>query len=177
MSLACLQCFTFEKRIVQAGNNQTFENVLVNTGSAILWVGAGELEYVPGAYTQVYEVSYVNGTAYIDRVAIGEATATSQIIGAAAYYRGFTLLEPLDGVFGLGPSGSNDGDVSGYNATPTFVETLHSEGVIERAVFGLYVNPMGLDGTPQSDGEITFGGVDESRISGNITWFPQTPSS
>lgn len=65
---------------------------------------------------------------------------------------------------GLGPSGSNAGEVSGSTTTPTFVENLVSEGTIDEPVFGIYVGPLSDDA--ESAGEITFGGVDESRISG-----------
>lgn len=40
----------------------------------------------------------MNGTAYLDRVTIGDATTMSQIIGSAEYVSGFTLIEPLDGI-------------------------------------------------------------------------------
>lgn len=57
--------------------------------------------------------------------------------------------------------------MSGHDATPTFVESLLSEGSIDAAMFGIYVN--GLDaasGTQIGQGEITFGGIDDSRTSG-----------
>ena len=41
--------------IVQAGNGQTFSDVLIDTGSAILWLG-GETPYEPGPNTQAYVV-------------------------------------------------------------------------------------------------------------------------
>ncbi|KAI0959229.1 hypothetical protein AcW1_004113 [Taiwanofungus camphoratus] len=158
---------------VTAGNNQVFSNVLVDTGSAVLWVG-GEQKYVPGPNTQTinqtFSVGYgsggVNGTAYMDHVTIGSATASSQIIGSAGYMEGFTLVQPIDGILGLGPSGSNYHEVSGYNTTPTFVENLVSDGVIDKPVFGIYVSPLSESGIPEGSGEITFGGIDQSRISG-----------
>ncbi|KZT67473.1 acid protease [Daedalea quercina L-15889] len=166
---------------VQAGNDQTFSEVLVDTGSAILWVGAMQA-YEPGPNTQdineTFSVGYgvggVNGTAYKDRVTIGGATVDSQIIGSAGYMYGFTLEKPIDGIVGLGPSGSNYGEVSGQNTTPTFVENLVSEGTIDEPVYGIYVGPLSDDA--ESVGEITFGGVDESKISGDIAWFNQTSS-
>ncbi|KAI0922084.1 hypothetical protein AcW2_006878 [Taiwanofungus camphoratus] len=165
---------------VTAGNNQVFSNVLVDTGSAVLWVG-GEQKYVPGPNTQTinqtFSVGYgsggVNGTAYMDHVTIGSATASSQIIGSAGYMEGFTLVQPIDGILGLGPSGSNYHEVSGYNTTPTFIENLVSDGVIDKPVFGIYVSPLSESGIPEGSGEITFGGIDQSRISGDISWLPQ----
>ena len=66
----------------------------------------------------------------------------------------------------MGPSNSNDGDISGFNSTPTFVETLVAQNQISDPIFGIYIAPVGMDGTPQGNGEITFGGIDESKIQG-----------
>lgn len=67
---------------------------------------------------------------------------------------------------GLGPSGSNSGQIFGLGATPTFVETLFQNGVISEPTFGIAISPLGADGSTQSPGEITFGGVDPSKFSG-----------
>ncbi|EIM84930.1 acid protease [Stereum hirsutum FP-91666 SS1] len=184
---------------VQAGNNQTFSQVLVDTGSAILWVG-GEDPYEVGPNTvsinKTFSVGYgaggVNGTAYNDTVTIGDATVTSQIIGAAGYLTGFTLVSPIDGILGLGPPGSNAGEVLGFNgsSTPTFVENLLSQGAIDEPVFGIYVNSLntsegsgpinategsgsGSGAQEMGRGEIVFGGWDEGRVDGPLTWVPQ----
>ena len=68
---------------------------------------------------------------------------------------------------GLGPSGTNPGEVTGFNSTPTFVETLKSEGTIDESMFGLFLAPVDSStGIPKGQGEITFGGVDQSKIQG-----------
>ncbi|THH09069.1 hypothetical protein EW146_g8798, partial [Bondarzewia mesenterica] len=166
---------------VQAGNCQTFKDVLIDTGSAILWVG-GENAYEPGANTralnQTFSIGYgtggASGIAYLDKVTIGAATVNSQIIGSANETTAFTLVRPIDGILGLGPHGSNYGEVSGFNTTPTFVENLASEGTIDEAMFGIYVNGLDAsDGTEIGQGEITFGGIDESKIRGEMVWLPQ----
>ncbi|CCL99298.1 uncharacterized protein FIBRA_01314 [Fibroporia radiculosa] len=165
---------------VQTGDDQTFSDILIDTGSAILWVG-GQEKYIPGNYTheinQTFSVGYgtggVSGTAYVDRVTIGTATVDSQIIGDANYTDGFTLVEPLNGIIGLGPVGSNYGEVSGFNTTPTFVQNLYTEGKISHMIFGIYITSLSESGIPEGTGEITFGGVDQSRLSGDITWLPQ----
>ncbi|KAF8579061.1 acid protease [Ramaria rubella] len=142
---------------VQCGKNQIFNDVI----NATFGVG--------------YGTGSVSGNAFRDNVTIGEARAYAQIIGAANSTSGFNLVKPIDGILGLGPSGSNAGDVTGLNATPTFVETLVVENNIDHAVFGIFISPLGANGTPEGTGEITFGGIDESRIQGNITWVPQNP--
>jgi len=165
---------------VQCGKDQTFDDVLVDTGSAILWVG-GENPYVQGSNTEVinstfsvgYGIGGVSGIAYRDTVIIGDATGNNQFIGAANKTAGFNLVRPIDGILGLGPSNSNDGDISGFNSTPTFVETLVAQNQISEPIFGIYIAPLGADGTPQTSGEITFGGIDMSKIQDQVTWVEQ----
>lgn len=111
---------------VQCGKDQTFNDVLVDTGSAILWVGA-EKPYIQGSNTEVYvfrslyvlhlnfffiqrlysinstfSVGYgaggVQGIAYRDTVVIGDATGRSQLIGGANKTSGFHLVKPIDGI-------------------------------------------------------------------------------
>ena len=68
---------------------------------------------------------------------------------------------------GLGPSGSNGGEVSGFSTTPTFVETLVAQNQISEPIFGIYIAPLGADSIPEGTGEITFGGFDMSKIQGD----------
>lgn len=74
-------------------------------------------------------------------------------------------------IVGLGPSGSNDGDISGFSSTPTFVETLVAQNQISEPTFGIYIAPLGANGTPEGSGEITFGGIDQSKIQGDRAVF------
>lgn len=168
---------------VNCGNAQVFNNVLVDTGSAVLWVGGDQQVYVPGPHTEnikeTFSIGYgiggVNGTAFLDTVTIGEATANRAVIGSAAHMSGFNLVKPIDGILGLGPSGSNTGEVgSNGSSTPTFVESLVASKAISELVFGVYISPLSTEGMPEGTGDITFGGVDESRIKGDVTWVPQT---
>ncbi|OSX62922.1 hypothetical protein POSPLADRAFT_1046293 [Postia placenta MAD-698-R-SB12] len=156
---------------VQAGNDQTFNDILVDTGSSFLWVGAQEA-YAPGPYTQIinetFDANYgeggATGTAYIDRVTVGGVTASAAFIGAANNTEGFQIAEPLGGI-SMGPANTSFNVVSGYNTTPTFVQSLAAEGAIPAAMFGVYVSPLSASGEPGSTGELTFGGVDESKFS------------
>jgi len=161
---------------VKAGDGQSFTDVLIDTGSAITWVEG----YKPGPHTKpfnttfsiAYGEGYANGTEYTDKVSVGGATASAALIGAAKYTDGFQLVQPINGILGLGPTGSNLDEVAGYNTTPTFVETLHSEGVIDEPTFSILVNPLSSTGNPEGTGELSFGGVDQSKIEGNISWVP-----
>jgi len=115
----------------------------------------------------------VQGIAYRDTVIIGEATGRDQFIGAANKKSGFNLVKPIDGIIGLGPSNSNYGDISSFNSTPTFVETLVAQKQISEPTFGIYISPLGANGTPEGNGEITFGGIDKSKIQDQVTWVRQ----
>lgn len=70
---------------------------------------------------------------------------------------------------GLGPPYSNFGDIRGLGATPTFVQTLFIDKQITEPMFGIFINPLGTDGT--AEGKITFGGIDESKIQGDDAFF------
>ncbi|GBE84089.1 aspartic peptidase domain-containing protein [Sparassis latifolia] len=168
---------------LQAGNFQTWSNVLVDTGSCLVWVGGtDQQQYIPGSHSVPMNESFgagygsagASGTAYLDRVTLGEATVNRQVIGAANYSY-MSSFEPFDGILGLGVPGCNGGEVSGYSTTPTFVEGLVAEGSIESPVFGIYIPPLSEEGISEGTGDITFGGIDESRISGEIVWIPQIP--
>ena len=88
-------------------------------------------------------------------------------------YNGFVVSDYFTPSVGLGPPGSNFGEVSGHNTTPTFVENLVSEGVIPEPVFGIYLPPFSADGI--NVGEVTFGGFDPSRYEGEIEWIERNP--
>ncbi|KAH9951518.1 acid protease [Amylocystis lapponica] len=175
---------------IRAGLSQTWKNVLIDTGSAFLWVEGDNEQYIPGPFSHdmnaeftagygttntggIFDGGAATGNAYMDLVTVGEAVVASQIIGAATSIHFNAIEGDIDGVLGLGPRDSNQGQVSGYNTTPTFVENLASEGTIEKALFGLYIDPLGENGGSQGLGELSFGGIDQARISGEMTWVPQ----
>ncbi|THH28918.1 hypothetical protein EUX98_g5271 [Antrodiella citrinella] len=170
---------------VVTGKNQTFSDVLIDTGSAILWVGAEDaFESGPntkplGDFSIGYGAGGAKGPAYADTVTIGDATVKSQIIGAANSTTGFNLVKPIDGILGLGPADSNAGQITGHNSTPTFVESLVNEGTIQRAIFGIHISSLDpSSGQEITEGEISFGGVDEDKIIGDVVWLPQlTPTN
>lgn len=164
---------------VNCGGSQAFSNVLVDTGSCLLWVGTEGNFYSPGpdsvpmneSFGAGYGSGSVKGMAYYDRVTVGDTTVNSQIIGAANSSKFSPPAAPISGIFGLGPDGCNFNEVQGNYTTPTFLQALVAEGSIEKEVFGFYVPPY--DPTGSMQGEITFGGVDESRFTGDIVWVEQ----
>ena len=110
-----------------------------------------------GSATEVVGLQEIFG----DIDGIGKLLTVSRVAGAR-----WRLNDGLN-VVGLGPSDTNFGEVTGFNFTPTFVETLKAEGAIDESVFGLFLAPIDTEtGRPEGQGEITFGGVDQSKIQG-----------
>ncbi|EKM50134.1 uncharacterized protein PHACADRAFT_264694 [Phanerochaete carnosa HHB-10118-sp] len=168
---------------VTTGNDQTFDNVLVDTGSSLLWVGASS-PYVPGPNSkdtgETFGVEYDEGSAtglvYLDTVTIGSATVTNQYIGAANQTSLLADLDPLDGFIGLSFNGSNAHTISGIDGpTNTFFDSLVEEGVIEQALWSMVVPALDVAAGQQvGEGEILFGGYDASKVEGDIAWLDVT---
>lgn len=66
---------------------------------------------------------------------------------------------PMDGILGLGRATSNELGV------PTVMDVLMKQGKLEQNIVGIHIN-RASDNT--KDGEITFGGVDTGKFSGEI---------
>ncbi|GJE93295.1 hypothetical protein PsYK624_094540 [Phanerochaete sordida] len=168
---------------VTTGDDQTFENVLLDTGSGALWVGAST-PYIPGpnsvstgdSFIAGYDEGSAEGLVYLDTVTIGSAMVSNQFIGAANATSLPADLSPLDGFLGLALNGSNEHIFTG-NDTPTntFVDNLVQQGIIEHEIWSLVVPSLDPTSGPQSgEGEILFGGFDESKIQGDIAWVDVT---
>ncbi|EKM50131.1 uncharacterized protein PHACADRAFT_213887 [Phanerochaete carnosa HHB-10118-sp] len=161
----------------------TFGNVLVDTGSSSLWVGASS-PYIPGpnskATGETYSVGYDEGGAtglvYLDTVTIGSATVTNQYIGAANQTSLPVDLDPLDGFIGLSFNGSNAHTISGISEpTNTFLDSLVEEGVVGQALWSMIVPALDVAAGQQvGGGEILFGGYDASKVEGEIIWLDVT---
>ena len=98
-------------------------------------------------------------------------TIQGQSIGVASSATGFN---GLDGVLGLGPTGLTQGTTSGGGEIPTVVDNLFSQGTIPEEVLGVYFIPAA---ETSENGELTFGGHDESAIVGEMNYVPLTTTS
>ncbi|KFH73268.1 hypothetical protein MVEG_00486 [Podila verticillata NRRL 6337] len=134
---------------VGVGSPPTQYSLMLESASANTWVGAGK-SYVP------------------------TSTITDQSIGVASSSYGFT---DLDGVLGLGPIDSSVGTLSPHPTVkiPTVTDNLFSQGTIGAHEIGISTHPSTADG--DENGEITFGGVDSSKYTGDITYVPITSTS
>ena len=107
-----------------------------------------------------------------DTVSLSSSLVISgQSIGAATSSSGLDV----DGILGLGPTDLTMGTVAGTSQVPTVVDNLYSQKKISSAVVGISYNPV--SSSSQSNGELSFGGVDSSKFTGSITYAPITKQS
>jgi len=116
-----------------------------------------------------------SGTEFTDLVSIGPGLSISgQSIGVASTSQGFA---GVDGILGIGPVDLTLGTLSPATGTtiPTVTDNLFSKGTISAHSIGISFEPS-ITGN-DLNGEITWGGVDSSKLTGAITTIPVTKTS
>ncbi|KAF9316541.1 hypothetical protein BG003_001844 [Podila horticola] len=174
---------------IGVGSPPTYYNLIVDTGSSNTWIGATtayvetstssqtgdsvsesiiRVEYGPGSFS---------GTEYIDQVTLGSGLVLpKQSIGVASKSTGFS---GVDGILGLGPVDLTKGTLSPDTGStiPTVIDNLFSEGTIPAHLYSVSFEPITDSSGIQTNGEITFGGVDSTKFTGAITNTPITTTS
>ncbi|KAF8597294.1 acid protease [Ceratobasidium sp. AG-I] len=154
--------------------SQTF-NLIVDTGSSNTWVGAGS-PYNPGptsvndgrAVSIGYGSGFVYGVEYRDTISLGSLTGKNQSLSVSSYSQGF---DGFDGIIGFGPESLTKGTVGGsYELIPTVMQTLVNDGAIDQNVLGVYFQPVTGSSKSEANGELSIGGPDSSRYTGDITY-------
>ncbi|KAF7947584.1 hypothetical protein EAE96_008668 [Botrytis aclada] len=155
-------------------------SLIVDTGSSNTWCGAQsscEETSTGVASGGTVSVSYGSGSfsgrEYTDTVSFGGLTVKSQSIGAATSASGFP---GVDGILGVGPVDLTEGTVSGLSTVPTFMDNLKSQGSITSEVLGVYFKPESGSDDDDTNGELTLGGVDTTKYTGTLTYFPKATS-
>jgi Eukaryotic aspartyl protease len=93
-------------------------------------------------------------------------TIKNMTVGLATY------AFDAQGLMGMGfPAGEASVQTLG-TTTPTVLDQLVQQGLINRAAFSLYMNDLNAD-----SGSILFGGIDTSKYTGNLVSFPIQPNS
>jgi cathepsin D len=163
---------------------QTF-NVVFDTGSSNLWVPSKKCGLLDVAckthkkYDSSVSKSYVkNGTAFSIRYGSGSLTGflsqddvtfsslsvTGQVFAEATSEPGLAfVMGKFDGILGLAFQ-----SISVDNVTPVWYNLL-SQGKVTDPVFGVYLS---RNAQSKVGGEITFGGIDAARYTGDITYVP-----
>jgi len=154
--------------------------LLIDTGSSNTWVGA-QTKYAPTSTSKstknTVNVSYgsgsFSGTEYTDTVTLGDGLVIkNQSIGVASTATGFN---DVDGILGIGPVDLTSGTVSNTTTVPTVVDNLFSQGTIASDSIGISYVPSTT--TSAANGELTFGGTDSSKYTGEIAYVPITSTS
>jgi hypothetical protein len=158
---------------------QTF-TVVFDTGSANLWVPSkkfGSHAVYDHTRSSTYKadgsrfaIQYgsgpVSGTVSKDTLRIGSLTVANQEFAEITVTSGLGSLYStgkFDGILGLAFDSISE------NNLPTPFGTLVNNGALDEPVFAFY-----LGKTDGGIGELTFGGIDSSRYTGDITYVPVT---
>jgi hypothetical protein len=116
-----------------------------------------------------------SGTEYLDTVKLGPGlTIKKQSIGVASTSTGF---DTVNGILGIGPVRLTEGTVSNAQTVPTVTDNLFKAGKIASNAIGIFYRPITSGG---GKGQLTWGGVDKTKIVGSISYVPITktqPSS
>ena len=159
---------------------QTFE-VIFDTGSSNLWVPAtnctncgSKPKFNPTASStyhangEKFYIRYgsgpVSGFVGVDNVGVGSLTATgvefAEITDVSGLGAAFSVGK-FDGIMGLAFE-----TISVDHLPPVFVD-LVKQGQVEEPVFGVYLSDA--SGSP---GELTLGGVDNTKFTGELSYVP-----
>ena len=163
--------FTHGVVSVGVGSPPTQYDLIVDTGSSNTWMGANK-SYVKTSTSKITTDTVAvkdrgrsfSGQEYTDTITLRDLVIQGQSIGVASSSTGF---RGVDGVLGLGPVGLTLGTLTPDKETtiPTITDNLFARGTVPDNVVGI------------ASDEITFGGTDSAKYSGNIAYVPITSAS
>lgn len=164
---------------IGVGDPPTYYQLLVDSGSALTWVG-GNKPYVKTKSSvktkESANITYTNGffqgPVYNDTVTISKGiTISQQYIGVASKSSGTASLG-LDGILGIGPNVLTLGSLSPDNnmIARTVTDNLFHQGKIQKNQVAVSFVPT--NSIPNVNGELTFGGVDSTKYIGKLHYFP-----
>ncbi|KAF8869591.1 acid protease [Gymnopilus junonius] len=162
---------------VGVGSPATQFTLLIDTES---WVGAGtkyKQTQTSKSTRNTVNVTYgsgsFSGTEFTDQVTLGSGLVIqNQSIGVAQRASGFS---DVDGILGIGPVDLTEGTVSNTTTVPTVTDNLFAQGTIPQESIGISYEPTTSEGSV--NGELTFGGVDDTKITGDVSFVPITSTS
>lgn len=165
--------------VVEVGSRKQEMWMLLDTGGSDSWVfssdcsstackqhdtfgkGASDtLQMTNTAWTVQYGTGTVNGLVGWDTLTIADLTV-NMTLGLASKASDDFLSYPMDGLLGL--SRTTD---TGFGP-PTFMDFVRKGNMLESNIVGFSLSRGSDD---DQDGTATFGGVDESKLDGNITY-------
>jgi len=159
---------------------QTFQ-VIFDTGSADLWVpspncqdeackkhtnidlNAATLKTSNSPFQITYGTGSVAGTLAQSDMNWGGLALKQQIFGTTLKESPEFIAAPFDGILGMGL------DVLSAEKTPTPFSGLVTQGAVSQPMFGFHLSRAAYK---KNDGELTLGGVDNTKFKGNIAFTP-----
>ncbi|KAG1870699.1 acid protease [Suillus subalutaceus] len=162
---------------IGVGSPATYYTLVLDTGSSFTWIGANKTykqtttsHDTGNQFSVTYgDGIYATGEEYTDTVTLNpDLIISDQSIGVASSH---SYLDGTDGVLGLGPVDLTVGIVSNGNEVATVMDNLYTQKIISSEVLGVFFAPASSD---DSGGELTFGGYDASKITGDISYVPIT---
>ncbi|KAG2354705.1 aspartic peptidase domain-containing protein [Suillus spraguei] len=166
---------------LNVGSPPTTYNLVVDSGSAVTWIGNRTPYDETGDNTgQVVQEDYgggwvpttsFTGIIFIDTVTLGgELTIPNYELTVSSGMRDFIY----DGILGIGPRDLTANTLRGKPDTyPTFTGRLVDAGVIGHNLIGIFFQP--ITGDPDTDvGELTFGEIDYTKCTDDIVYTPIT---
>ncbi|PIL28664.1 transporter [Ganoderma sinense ZZ0214-1] len=158
--------------------------LIVDTGSSNTWVGAqrskSALPRSSKPTGDTVELEYGSsrfvGTEYKDTFHVGDMPIANQGFGEALFTKGFNNLG-ADGILGMGPTGLTCDTLfpSTSKCVPTVTDSAFAQNVIDAREVGMSFVPAMTPG--DTNGELTLGGTDPSKIDGALTYVPITTTS
>ncbi|KAJ3490046.1 hypothetical protein NLI96_g1724 [Meripilus lineatus] len=165
---------------VGVGSPPTDYLLVVDTGSSNTWIGNGK-KYIKTATAidtkQSLDVEYGSGIMlgeeWLDEVHLTPGiTLTNQSIGAALIAIGF---DGVNGVLGIGPQALTYNTLF-PNSTSTITTVTGNaflQGFIDQNMVGISFEPTNTNESV-TNGQLTFGGVDATKYTGELTYVPVT---
>ncbi|KAF9996750.1 hypothetical protein BGZ80_009387 [Entomortierella chlamydospora] len=168
--------------LITVGLGTPAQNVdlIFDTGSSDLWVQSANYDHTQSSSSkdlkETFSIQYGSGSTsgkeFSDQVTIGGFTFTQEF-GVASQATGFNGIQ---GLVGFGPDDLSAITSNGENI-PTPTDNLYTSGQISSDVIGVFFKSITDGGTQETNGEITFGGVDATKFTGSITYVPVTTVS
>ncbi|KAG2120232.1 acid protease [Suillus clintonianus] len=167
---------------IGVGSPPAYHTVVVDTGSSNTWIANKSYTKTSTSYDtgNQFVVSYgdgfnytlVAGEEYTDTITLtSNLVIEKQSIGVAFNVSG---MGSVDGILGLGPVDLTWGTVSNAEEVPTVMDNLYTQNTISSEVFGVFFSPASAGDT---SGELTFGGYDQSKITGDVGYAHITTTS
>ncbi|KAM5546169.1 hypothetical protein V8D89_000295 [Ganoderma adspersum] len=164
---------------VGVGTPPTSYDLIIDTGSSNTWVGAGKAYVATNSSVDtgdevevIYGSGLFFGEEFVDTVTIGDLVIENQGVGVAEIAFGF---DGVDGILGIGPVDLTEGTTSSGGEIPTVLDTAFAAGSIDANLIGVSFEPTTVESV--TNGELTFGGVDDSKFTGDIAYVPITSTS